>query len=56
MNEFENIKRILQRVGTQCSCYDYARTKSIYIAAGDGELELEFDENGILVDTTYWRD
>jgi hypothetical protein len=29
-------------------------SKSIYIPAGDGKLELEFDGDGKLVDTSYW--
>lgn len=56
MNEFEIIKKALERVGAEFTCHDFARVKDIYITAGDGELNLEFDENGNMIDSIYWRD
>ena len=56
MNEFEIIKKALERVGAEFTFHDFARVKDIYIVAGDGELELEFDENGKMIDSVYWRD
>ena len=56
MNEFETIKNAFARVRADLEIYELAGSKSIYIPAGDGELELEFDGDGKLVDTTYWRD
>ncbi len=58
MNEFEIIKNAFARVRADLEIYEfeYVGSKSIYIPAGDGDLELEFDGEGKLVDTTYWRD
>ena len=58
MNEFEIIKNAFARMRADLEIYEFAviGSKSIYIPAGDGELELEFDGDGKLVDTTYWRD
>lgn len=58
MNEFEIIKNAFARVRADLEIYEFENIsyKSICIPAGDGELELEFDGDGKLVDTTYWRD
>lgn len=58
MNEFETIKNAFARIRADLEIYEFENlgSKSIFIPAGDGELELEFDGNGKLVDTTYWRD
>ena len=55
MTEFENIKNALARVRADLEIYEFKNigSKSIYIPAGDGELELEFDGDGKLVDTSY---
>ena len=56
MTEFEIIKNALARVRADLETYEFENigSKSIYIPAGDGELELEFDGDGKLVDTSYW--
>ena len=56
MTEFETIKNAFTRVRADLEIYEYENigSKSIYIPAGDGELELEFDGDGKLVDTNYW--
>jgi hypothetical protein len=58
MNEFEIIKNVFARVRADLEIYEFEiiGSKSIFIPEGDGELELEFDGDGKLVDTTYWRD
>lgn len=56
MNEFEIMKKSLERVGTEFTYHDFARMKSIYIITNYGELEFEFNENGELIDTIFWRD
>lgn len=58
MSEFEIIKNAFARVRADLNIYDFENigSKSIHIPAGDGELELEFDGDGKLVDTNYWPD
>jgi hypothetical protein len=58
MSEFEIIKKAFARVRADLEIYEFAYigSKSILIPAGDGELELEFDGDGKLVDTIYWPD
>ena len=58
MTEFEIIKNALARVRADLNIYDFENigSKSICIPAGDGELELEFDGDGKLIDTIYWAD
>ena len=58
MTEFENIKNAFARVRADLEIYEFKNigSKSIYIPAGDGELELEFDGDGKLIDTNYWHD
>ena len=58
MSEFEIIKSAFARVRADLNIYDFENigSKSIYIPAGDGELELEFDGDGKLIDTIYWSD
>lgn len=58
MSEFEIIKKAFARVRADLEIYEFENigAKSIYIPTNDGELELEFDGDGKLVDTTYWRD
>ena len=58
MAEFETIKNAFARVRADLEIYEFENigSKSIYIPAGDGELELEFDVNGKLIDTNYWHD
>ena len=58
MLEFEIIKNAFARVRADLTFYDFANvgSKSILIPAGDGELELEFDGDGKLIDTIYWPD
>ena len=58
MTEFETIKNAFARVRADLEIYEFENIgfKSIYIPAGDGELELEFDGDGKLVDTIYWPD
>lgn len=58
MSEFENIKNAFARVRADLSIYDFENigSKSIYIPVGNGELELEFDGDGKLIDTIYWPD
>ena len=56
MTEFETIKNAFARVRADLEIYEFENigSKSIYIPAGDGELELEFDGDGKLIDTNYW--
>ena len=58
MTEFETIKNAFARVRADLEIYEFKNigSKSIYIPAGDGELELEFDGDGKLIDTNYWHD
>lgn len=58
MSEFEIIKNAFARVRADLNIYDFENigSKFIYIPAGDGELELEFDGDGKLIDTYYWPD
>lgn len=58
MSEFEVIKNAFAKVRADLEIYEFEviGAKSIFIPAGDGELELEFDGKGNLTDTTYWRD
>ena len=58
MTEFETIKNAFARVRADLEIYEFGNigSKSIYIPAGDGELELEFDGDGKLIDTNYWHD
>lgn len=58
MNEFEIIKNAFARVRADLKICDFENigSKSIYIPAGDGDLELEFDGDGKLIDTIYWPD
>lgn len=58
MTEFEIIKNAFARVRADLEIYEFENigSKSIYIPAGDGELELEFDGDGKLVDTNHWHD
>ena len=58
MTEFEIIKNAFARVRADLEIYEFENisSKSIYIPAGDGELELEFDGDGKLIDTNYWHD
>jgi hypothetical protein len=58
MSEFEIIKNAFARVRADLNIYDFENigSKTIYIPAGDGELELEFDGDGKLIDTIYWPD
>ena len=58
MSEFEIIKNAFARVRADLNIYDFENigSKSIYIPAGDGEVELEFDGDGKLIDTIYWPD
>ena len=56
MDEFEVIKKALERVGAIFTIFDYSNinSKSICFDIDDGELELEFDGNGRMVDVTFW--
>ena len=58
MSEFEIIKNAFARVRADLNIYDFENigSKSIYIPAGDGEVDLEFDGDGKLIDTIYWPD
>ena len=58
MTEFEIIKNAFARVRADLEIYEFENigSKSIYIPAGDGELELEFDGDGKLVDINQWHD
>ena len=58
MTEFETIKNAFARIRADLEIYEFKNigSKSIYIPAGDGDLELEFDGDGKLIDTNYWRD
>lgn len=60
MTEFEIIKNALARVRADVEIYDFPDSKSIYIpintmlAPNGIELELEFDTEGKLIDTSAW--
>lgn len=56
MTEFEIIKNAFARVRADLEIYEFENigSKSIYIPAGDGELELEFDGDDKLINTNYW--
>ena len=56
MKEVEIIMNAFARIRADLEIYEFENigSKSIYIPAGDGELELEFDGDGKLVDSTYW--
>ena len=56
MNEFEIIKNAFARIRADLEIYEFENigSKSIYIPVGDGELELEFDGDGKLIDSHYW--
>ena len=60
MNEFEIIKKALERVRADVEIYDFLDSKSIHIpintllAPNGIELELEFDAEGKLIDTLTW--
>ena len=56
MDEFEVIKNALERVGANFTIYDWSNinSKAITFDTSDGELELEFDGEGTLVDVTLW--
>ena len=58
MTEFENIKNAFARVRADLEIYEFENigSKSIYIPAGDGELELEFNGDGKMIGTIYWPD
>lgn len=56
MNEFKILEGALKRVGANFTVYDLSNigSKSITFETHDGELELEFDGEGTLVDVTLW--
>lgn len=58
MNEFEIIRKAFERIRADLEVYEFENidSKSIFIPAGDGQLELEFTGDGKLKDNIYWRD
>lgn len=59
MTEFDIIKNALSRVRADLNIYDFpGSTKHIFIPAntilGNVQIELEFDADGKLVNTTTW--